>query len=72
MAPFFVLPVNEPTQKLVVRKSCLISIARDSPPDPLWRTTVPVLAAGYVLALLWQIYSRRRFSPICFLQYGHR
>jgi hypothetical protein len=50
MAPFFVLPVNEPTQKLVVRKSCLISIARDSPPDPLWRTTVPVLAAGYVLA----------------------
>ena len=25
-----------------------------------------------VLALLWQIYSRCCFSPICFLQYGHR
>ena len=24
------------------------------------------------LALLWQIYSRCCFSPICFLQYGHR
>jgi len=24
------------------------------------------------LALLWQIYSRRCFSPICLLQYGHR
>jgi hypothetical protein len=23
------------------------------------------------LALLWQIYSRRCFSPICLLQYGH-
>ena len=25
-----------------------------------------------VLALLWQIYSRRCFSLICLLQYGHR
>jgi hypothetical protein len=24
------------------------------------------------LALLWQIYSRHCFSPICLLQYGHR
>jgi hypothetical protein len=24
------------------------------------------------LALLWQIYSRLCFSPICLLQYGHR
>jgi hypothetical protein len=24
------------------------------------------------LALLWQNYSRRCFSPICLLQYGHR
>ena len=24
------------------------------------------------LALLWQIYSRRCFPPICLLQYGHR
>jgi hypothetical protein len=27
---------------------------------------------SFDLALLWQIYSRRCFPPICLLQYGHR
>ena len=46
-------------------------------PAPKWAAPIPSRPKSHnhcaeVLALLWQIYSRRCFPPICLLQYGHR
>jgi hypothetical protein len=39
---------------------------------PVALTAIGVFIGWVGLALLWQIYSRRCASAICFLQYGHR